>query len=279
MKQNDNDKPSNSHNQDTWRGKLDTSHLKLILESLCQQPKAIQILIWICLSRPLWLLDAIFLRFSNINWDTGLIHCKRVKTGESVDFFALPPLLTLLHERSARLGPSAVYVFPELIFDEAELLDPLCNRSDWVVVPISVAQRAVMNGSAQIKSYFRKIGIKDRCITYKSLRRHMVLVLVSLGVLGELPAAIGSGAQLPHEAEILSAKELTWLYLRLIWDIKTTAPESLKLYHTGNSNIIHVRFKGAGGTWHALSTGCTNMAEARKVAREKISELCNPFDV
>lgn len=91
-------------------------HLKIILEHLQFQSETLRLLIWIALSGGCQIVDAVLLRFSHIDWNTGIISYPRTKTGQVAEFAALPPLMEILSQRRAQLGPQAVFVMPELIF-------------------------------------------------------------------------------------------------------------------------------------------------------------------
>lgn len=142
------------------------SHFEIMFERINTMKETIQILFWIGASGGPQIVDTVFLPFRAINWTTGLISCRRIKTGEVIEFCALPPLLALLKLRYERLGPDAVYVLPELIFMVKDLKDPACNTKRWngfetwknMRVPQSDMVRGAANGAREITEFLKLVG-------------------------------------------------------------------------------------------------------------------------
>jgi AraC-like DNA-binding protein len=191
------------------------THLQTLFTFLASASELIQVLVWIGLSGAPQIIDAVFLPFAAINWKTGIIYYQRVKTGEKIKFCAMPPLLRLLRNRYKRLGPGAVYVFPELIFtqeeqrmkrasrsrtntdsaEEGSSPNPYCNTADflkgwkvWQKVPERTRSRASGYGMIKIAGFLTHCGIKTHCglptddLTFKSFRQHHISCWSSLGI-------------------------------------------------------------------------------------------------
>jgi anaerobic ribonucleoside-triphosphate reductase len=200
------------------------SHLKIILELVRIQSELIQILVWIGLSGGPQIVDAVFLPLIGVDWESGLITYRRVKTNEIIQFAALPPLLELLKRRRDRFGPGAVYALPELIFMVEEIKDPKCNHVNWAKVPQDVAVRGAANGIKAINEFLTACKIKTKEITYKSFRKGNISFWASIGIklktrmrmAGHTREEAHNRYDTPSEPEILQASKITWDYLEAI---------------------------------------------------------------
>jgi integrase len=203
---------------------LQKSHLKTILEHLQFQLETLRLLIWIALSGGSQIVDAVLLRFSHVDWNTGIISYPRTKTGQVVEFAALPPLMELLSQRRARLGPQAVFVMPELVFAEDELKSPNCNTTRLEEVPLNVAMRAAAKGMNLVSSFLKSCGLKEQGLTYKSFRSHQISFLAAAGIqratrmrmCGHSQEELHKRFEKPLESEILNARNITWKYLQAV---------------------------------------------------------------
>lgn len=206
------------------------SHLAVMFKLIDTVTEIVQILFWIGASGGPQIVDTVFLPFWGIDWVTGLISYRRVKTGERIEFCALPPLLGLLKKRRDRLGPNAVYVLPELIFKKNDLRDPECNQEGWHViakwkkVPKKVADRGAGNGAKQMTDFLKLCGIKTKGLTYKSFRKHNISFWASIGIklktrmrmAGHSKESAHYRYDVPAAFEIIRAKDITWRYYQAI---------------------------------------------------------------
>jgi hypothetical protein len=207
--------PKKADSEDRGGEPFSRTHLQVLFGFLATACELIQILVWIGLSGAPQIIDAVFLPFAAINWKTGIIYYRRVKTGEKIKFCAMPPLLRLLRRRRQRLGPNAVYVLPELIFTQAEQRiqkiafaskdacyseaassqNPFCNTAEWLKdwkvwekVPDKTKTRASNYGMVRIAAFLTHCGIKTHCglptddLTFKSFRQHHISFWSSLGI-------------------------------------------------------------------------------------------------
>lgn len=199
------------------------SHLKVILDRLQSQLELLQLLIWILLSGATPLLDAVLLEFSDIDWNTSLIRLSRRKSGMPMAFAALAPLMELLKERRKRLGPNAVYVFPELIFTQAELRDPSCNGTRLNGDSQTAARRAAEKARKLLADFVVACGLPPTSANYKSVRAHMTSFWASIltrratmarvtGCMSECDGPF----HVPVDAEIQRLRDITWNYLQAI---------------------------------------------------------------
>jgi len=202
------------------------SHLKVMFEREGSRSDTTRLLFWIGASGGPQIVDTVFFPLTGVNWDTGLVSYRRVKTTEKIEFAALPPLLDLLRKRRDELGPGAVYALPELIFDRFALRDPKCNRVAFDRVPKDVATRGAFNGMKEMNAFFVDCGIKSKEITHKSFRKHNISFWSSLGIKLKTRMRM-SGHQresahyrydVPFVDEILRAKDITWRYYQAIMD-------------------------------------------------------------
>jgi len=161
-----------------------------------------------------------------------LISYRRIKTGEAIEFCALPPLLALLKQRWARMGPDAVFVLPELIFKVKDLKDPTCNTEAWegfkawkdMRAPHSDVVRGASNGAREMTAFLKLCGIKSEGITHKSFRKHNISFWASIGIKLKTRMRMAGHSKeeahyrydVPAEFEIMRAKEITWRYYQAI---------------------------------------------------------------
>jgi integrase len=197
--------------------------LKIILKALVDQIESVQILIWLALSGMPYLLDAVLLRFVSIEWSTGLIRVRRHKTGVTLEFGALPPLLDLLKRRQERLGPDAVYVFPEFIFSKAELLDPRCNREPSEEPSRQIGAPALHRARQVITEFLDRCNVGRHC-HFRALARHMLSFWTSIGIsfktrmqsFGQAAESAHNRLELATEFEIVRARDIAWNYIQAI---------------------------------------------------------------
>jgi hypothetical protein len=202
------------------------SHLKTMFDLIGTVAELVQILFWVGASGGPQIVDTVFLPFWAIDWVTGMISYRRIKTGERIEFCALPPLLELLKKRRERLGPNAIYVLPEIIFKKSELRDPECNQEGWHViakwkkVPKKIADRGAENGTKKMTAFLELCGIKTRALTHKSFRKHNISFWASIGIKLKTRMRMAGHSKenahyrydVPAAFEIIRAKEITWRY-------------------------------------------------------------------
>jgi hypothetical protein len=207
-------------------------HFKVMFQRAGDTDESTRVLFWTGASGGPQIVDTVFLPFWAVDWTTGMIRYFRVKTGERIEFRALPPLLDLLKSRRAKLGPDAVYVLPELIFRKNELKDPACNTKAWagfknwdkVKVPKKAALRGALNGSNKMTAFLKLCGIKTEALTHKSFRKHNISFWASIGIklktrmrmAGHSQASSHYRYDVPAEFEILRAADITWRYYQAI---------------------------------------------------------------
>jgi len=207
-------------------GPAQRSHLKIILDALQSQLELLQLLIWIILSGAPPIRDTVMLEFAAINWKTGLIRRSGRIGGRKVVFGALPPLLDLLKKRRKRVGPEAVYVFPELIFAPAELGNSQCNCARLRGVN-GDSQRAARDGAQKairlVADFIVSCGLPLASVNYKSFRAHVISLWASIGMrpgtvagITGWPTELDGPYQVPTEFEIERLREITWKYLEAI---------------------------------------------------------------
>jgi hypothetical protein len=210
------------------------SHFKIMFELINTMKETIQILFWIGASGGPQIVDTVFVPFWAINWTTGLISYRRIKTGEPIEFCALPPLLVLLRKRWDRMGPDAVYVLPELIFKVRDLKNPACNTKGWngfvtwkdMKVPQHDAVRGAAHGSREMTVFLKHCGIKAEGITHKSFRKHNISFWASIGIKLKTRMRMAGHSDeeshyrydVPAEFEIIRAKDITWRYYQSIME-------------------------------------------------------------
>ncbi len=207
-------------------------HFQVMFQKIGQSDETTQLLFWIGASGGPQIVDTVFLPFGAIDWTTGMIRYCRVKTGERIEFRALPPLLDRLKKRREKLGPDAVYVLPELIFLRRNRKDPACNTRGWSgfkewangKVPNATAIRGSTNGSNTMTEFLKQCGIKTSVLTHKSFRKHNISFWASIGIkLKTRMRMAGHSKQdshhrydVPAEFEIMRASEITWRYYQAI---------------------------------------------------------------
>jgi hypothetical protein len=207
------------------------SHFKIMFKLVGTVIESVQLLFWIGTSGGPQIVDTVFLPFWAIDWTTGMIRYFRVKTGERIEFRALPPLLELLRKRLERLGPDAVYVLPEVIFLKRDLKDPGCNLKGWrgfkgwgKKVPKEAADRGADNGTRLMSAFLKQCGIKTDAITHKSFRKHNISFWASIGIklktrmrmAGHIKESSHNRYDVPAEFEIIRAAKITWRYYQAI---------------------------------------------------------------
>jgi hypothetical protein len=203
---------------------LQQSELKIILCSLATQVETFCVLVWIALSGALQLVSAVFLEFANVDWSTGIITYQCPKTGRLVRFGVLPPLMDLLRRRKERMGPDAVYVFPELIFTESELETRKCNTVRWEQIPYAVRVRATLKANQVIANGLNLCGLQRPGLTYKCFRLHQISVWAAAGVrlkttmwmCGHMDEPLHTLCEIPLEPEVLQIRDITWKYLQAV---------------------------------------------------------------
>jgi len=206
-------------------------HFKEMFKRIWTATETIQLLFWIGASGGPQIVDTVFLPFWAIDWTTGMIRYFRVKTGERIEFRALPPLRELLQKRRERLGPDAVYILPEVIFLKSDLKDPGCNLKGWrgfkgweKKVPKDAAHRGADNGTRLMYAFLEQCGIKTGAITHKSFRKHNISFWASIGIklktrmrmAGHNKESSHNRYDVPAEFEIIRASEITWRYYQAI---------------------------------------------------------------
>ena len=211
-------------------------HFKIMFNTIDSQTEAQQLLFWIGASGGPQLIDTVFLPLWGVDWETGMVRYWRIKTGEKIEFGALPPLLKLLKARRERLGPDAVYAIPELTFTANERKDPKCNLEGWEVfekwpkrdgmlkVPEDVVKYASATAGKAMNTFFKACGIKTKDITHKSFRQHNISFWASCGIklkvrmrmAGHKLAKDHIRYDTASEREILRASEITWQYYQAI---------------------------------------------------------------
>ena len=208
------------------------SDLAVIFDNLANADEVERGLIWIGLSGGPQIVDAVFLPASAVNWETGRIKYKRMKTGEPIEFFALPPLLDWLKKRREALAPGAVYFFPEVIFLDSELRDPQCNTPEWAgfkqwpegKAPQSCALRGGIYGAARMSKFLTRCGLKTKEITYKSFRKHNISFWASIGIKASTRMLMAGHSKLeshqrydvPAEFELVRSRDILWDYYQAI---------------------------------------------------------------
>ena len=209
--------------------------LRIMMAHEPQQSELCRILFWIGASGGPQVVDAAFIDFAGIDFETGLCRWKRVKSRENIGFAALPPLLKLLKKRRSDLGEAAVYVLPEMVFSEVERKNPLCNTVHWDEVPVAVATAAAQRVTKVVTDFLKLCGIKAPGITNKSWRKHNISLWASLGIKEKTRMRMAGHTSLdqhsrydtPADFEICHARDIMWKYYQAIaagkpFDIPTT---------------------------------------------------------
>jgi len=159
------------------------AHLEIMLDLEPTQSDTTRILMWLGASGGLQVGDAALFELGFVlDWDTGHILGRRVKTGETYEFVALPPLLTLLRKRRDKLGNKAIFALPELVFTQDELSDPACNTVRWKAIPEHIVKRASIAGTGIVNEFLNVCGIKSKGITQKSWRKLIISVCCTIGL-------------------------------------------------------------------------------------------------
>ena len=209
--------------------------LRVMMVHEPQQSELCRILFWIGASGGPQVVDAAFITFSGIDFETGLCRWQRIKSRETIGFAALPPLLELLKKRRADLGADAVYVLPEMVFSEVERKNPLCNTVPWDEVPVAVATAAAQRVTKVVTDFLKLCGIKAPGITNKSWRKHNISLWASIGIKQKTRMRMAGHTSLdqhnrydtPADFEICRARDIMWRYYQAIaagkpFDIPTT---------------------------------------------------------
>jgi len=159
------------------------AQLEVIFELEPDQSDKSRILTWLGASGGLQVGDAVFFEFAFVlDWETGHIRGRRVKTKEIYEFVALPPLLALLRKRRDQLGPKAIFALPELIFDAKDLSKANGNTVRWKVIPEEIVKNGTIAGIAVVNGFLNLCKIKSKAITQKSWRKLMISVWATLGL-------------------------------------------------------------------------------------------------
>jgi hypothetical protein len=199
------------------------SDLKTILLKQKEvQDETTRILIGIGLSGGPQVIDSCFLPLEGINWRTGLISFKRVKSREEARFVAIPWLLDLLRQRRERLGLKAAYAMPELIFTREQQSKADCNTTVWEeAVPAEYVNRASVQGSKKIRKFLRETcGFTSLKLTNKSFRIHRISFWASVGfklktrmrMAGHKDVQRHTDYDRGADFEIQRAAEISWKY-------------------------------------------------------------------
>jgi hypothetical protein len=207
-------------------------HFKVMFALIGVACEITQILFWIGASGGPQIVDTVFLPFWAIDWTTGMVRYFRIKTGERIEFRALPPLMDLLRKRREKLGPDAVYVVPELIFLKRDQKDPACNTKGWDgfkkwakgKVPNDAVIREAAYGAQVMVAFFEKCGIKTEGLTHKSFRKHNISFWASIGIKLKTRMRMAGHSEMdshnrydvPAEFEIVRASDITWRYYQAI---------------------------------------------------------------
>ena len=219
-------------------------HFEVMFARVGSASETTQLLFWFGASGGQQIGDSTFTPLWAYDDHTGMIRYFRIKTGERIEFCALPPLRALLDARKKKLGPGAVFALPELIFTKSELKDPKCNTVGWegfkdwdgfegcdglrgwdkVKVPKDIADRGAGNGTKVINAFLEQCGIKADGITNKSFRKHDISFWASIGI--ELKTRMRMAGHskesshyryvVPADFAIIRASEIMWLYYQAI---------------------------------------------------------------
>jgi hypothetical protein len=208
------------------------SHFQEMFKRIGDADETTQIIFWIGASGGPQIVDTVFLPLSAVDWISGMVRYRRVKTGERIEFRALPPLLELLKKRRENLGTDAVYFLPEVIFLQTEQKDPACNTKGWDgfktwikgKVPNDDAVRGSGNGTRIMAGFLTECKIKTTNLTHKSFRKHSISFWASLGIklktrmrmAGHSKEESHNRYDVPAEFEIMRASEITWKYYQAI---------------------------------------------------------------
>jgi hypothetical protein len=196
------------------------SQLKVLLHKVREQTETVQILFWLVMSGAIQLMDAVMLKFSSLDLESGLISYNRFKSGTSVHFGAVPPLIELLKQRRQRLGLEAVYVFPELMKSTKQTPHSTEDPDD---IPRPVARQAGAKATNVLKGFFHACGMPET-ISYRTLRLHQISFLLACGIRETTMQKMwGCRIELFHhpalppvEDEILQVRDSIWNYLESI---------------------------------------------------------------
>jgi hypothetical protein len=202
------------------------SQLRTILvERKAEQDEITQILIEIGLDDGPQIIDAACMPLSGINFESGFICYRRVKSREEARFQAGPRLLELLRARKERLRPGAVYLFEELMFTKKQRRDPKCNTTEWDDIPASFVTRASVQAGNRIRKFLR-----ERCkftsdrLSFKSFRIGRISFWASVGFTLKTRMRMAGHASVQRhtdydrgsEVEIRRASEVSWKYYEAI---------------------------------------------------------------
>jgi hypothetical protein len=208
------------------------SHFQVMFKLIGGTDETTQIIFWVGASGGPQIVDTVFIPFWAIDWTTGMVRYRRVKTGEKIEFRALPPLLALLKQRRERLGPDAVYVLPDVIFLKRDQKDPACNTEAWEgfktwdkeKVPNDAAIRGSNYGTMIMTAFLKQCGIKTPDLTQKSFRKHNISFWASIGIKLKTRMRMAGHSKesshhlydVPAEFEIIRAADITWRYYQSI---------------------------------------------------------------
>jgi hypothetical protein len=206
-------------------------HFQVMFKLIAGADEITQIIFWIGASGGPQIVDTVFLMFMAIDWVTGMVRYTRIKTGEKIEFRALPPLMELLKRRRERLGPDALYVLPEVIFLQKAQKHPACNTEAWdgfkgweEKVPNEATLRGANSGTTIMTAFLKQCGIKTKDITHKSFRKHNISFWASIGIklktrmrmAGHSKESSHYRYDVPAEFEIIRAADITWRYYQSI---------------------------------------------------------------
>jgi hypothetical protein len=208
------------------------SDFEVMFARIAAEDATVQGMVWVGLSGGPQIVDTVFLPFSAVNWHTGRIRYKRIKTQEDIEFYALPPLLDWLKARRALLGQNAVFIFPELIFSGKDLSSPECNTPAWdgfkawknMEVPQLFVVRAANYGFQRITDFFKRCGIKAAGISHKSFRKHNISFWTSIGIKLSTRMLMAGHSKLeahlrydvPADFELIRSRDILWDYYQSI---------------------------------------------------------------
>lgn len=201
-------------------------HLGVMFKHEAEQDDTTRILFWIGLSGGPQMVDAVFLPIQSVDLNTGFVSYNRVKTGEVVQYCALPPLIELLRKRKEALGPGAAYFLPELIYNKKHLKKPGCNKELFEKLPERYKQKGSHNGGLVMRRFLNACGIESEELSYKSFRKHNISFWASIGIKLKVRMRMaGHNQETTHhrydcasEMEINRASQLTWEYLQSVRD-------------------------------------------------------------
>lgn len=205
---------------------LQESELRTVLiERKNERDEITQILIEIALDDGPQIIDAACIPLYGINFETGFVSYRRVKSREEARFQAGPRLLTLFRQRKARLRPGAVYLLEEIMFTQEDRQDPKCNTTRWEDIPEEIVKRASVQASNKIRAFLLgRCKFNSERISYKSFRigRISFWALVGFTLKSRMRMA-GHASVQRHtdydrgsEVEIRRAAEVSWKYYEAV---------------------------------------------------------------